>query len=59
MYLDRKLPNGLLADALKRVPAEPQPVMEPEPTLIGRIVEDFQDGTGHDTDLDQHLAPRA
>lgn len=51
-----RLPDGSLANALKRVPAEPLPPLPREPSLIDRIVDDFRDGTGHDTELDQHLA---
>lgn len=48
-------PDGRLAAAIKRVPAEPPP-REPEiPTLLGVIVDGFRDGTGHDTELTQHL----
>lgn len=44
-----------LADQLKRVPAEPLPQTPRVPTLIEKIVDDLLAGTGHDTELTQHL----
>lgn len=50
-----RLPDGTLAAAIKQVPAtrEPEPVV---PKLLDELVNDFMDGTGHDTELAQHLA---